>query len=785
MERKVFYNHRPIRISYIFDDSISAEQLKKVIFYNLNCWWWRYFQFFKLVNNDWIQSLSENDLQRMYCYDSDVFVCLCDIDKHLADYITIKFSPLEIVLAETYEVENKSFYLKDYSPVTTMPCKNLVSKISSRNPKIVNFLVDESLPEHLKDIIALNFWLWNNYGHYNHYLNEVEHIDYKITTDDDIINYFNKIDHSFYLYLNQLSTVPYQQVWTFDQKTEIIYLIIGTSVKDYTNYWNRNINYWIWKSNFLKTFILPLWSITDEASKKLISAFINFLIQYRQKQVQNNYFPDIVIVSNTFTKEELESIPTNWFSFKAQEDIDIYTWSDFRVYFKDDTDCLKYASLYQDQGIVRMDKEELWHTGYANEQYMTDICIEYDKSGNVIDYDWHYKSKYLQLNRNNNVLQCIVMWRRARVNSARFISVLFDKSERESWAIRWQYNDNRFELKIKIPSMSDIIRWAFLLPLSWDLFQRNFFDIKKSNDWKKCSAIINLFNWDLSFLKNMLDDEKLRNLIIRYAQVFNKESIEETIKKIIVNRSSKDEDDQISQKIYNQCFKNASIPDKYVSLKTLKEEIITKDTDQKYIIEELNSNLNDLIDIWLLRQWVEFKCWFCSEKYWLSIWQLNDINICRWCWNNVRYNYTREVCFSFNSIIKWSDAKWVFAVLHYLTMLFDYGNNSFVYWLWVECIKDETIWSVTDCDIACLKNWKLLICEVKYNRNLFKEDDFNKLKVIWEIVKPDAIHFASYWKPTPGIEKNIEKRKNSLQSDLSKYWISVFVNTISSLAYLD
>ncbi len=795
MERKLFYNHRPIKIWYIIDENVSIDFFQTIILFNMNIGWWRYNQIFLLEDS----KLPELDFERMKSYDADVYVCLCDITKELKEFITIKFSPLEILIKDKIKINNWhisfNWDIVHTNPVTVMPEKRLISKIWFWNHKFINFIIDKSLDSSIKDIIGINFWyIEDKWWYYSQYLSNIDHEDKEIKWKKDLIAFLEDGNYNYNIYKNQLSHTPHIPIWKLSYKADNIYLIIGNSTKDYLSFWNRNIFHSERKWSFINTFILPINNL--EENKDLIESFLKFIEKYSWNQNQNNNKPNVIISSYSFTEEELKKVITNKI---IEKKLNIYEWANFSTYNHMSLDHQKYVSLYEKHNTVRIDKEDLWNTHMANELYMTDIFLEYDKSEYIGTIDWDNKTLYLQYNRNNKATSWVFWNKNVRINKQHWFSQPFDKSERESWFMLWNFDDNRFEIKVKFPSESDIIRWTMLLSDLLEEYKWNFKDIKQSDAGKKVRAILNLSKWNLHFWENLLNDSKRKEIFIKYTQIFNKDYIEQKIKKIL-DKKGDIPSNTLSEKIYNNVYKTANLKDRYLTLtnilqdRWINNELIkkyksirnTKDKifneDEKRKLEDVLYTVNDLKNMWILRQGIEFKCKYCWEKYWISINDIKEKIKCRWCWETSKSEIEYERNYAFNSILKWSDAKWTFAVLHYLTKLSSFWYDSFIYWLWIECIEEEK-WidkSIWDCDIFCLKNGNMILCEIKYDRWWFSEKDFTNLKIIAEKVKPNIIIFAAYGKPSNWVNKNLEKRHKSIKSDLDKYAISIKFESIES-----
>ena len=156
----------------------------------------------------------------------------------------------------------------------------------------------------------------------------------------------------------------------------------------------------------------------------------------------------------------------------------------------------------------------------------------------------------------------------------------------------------------------------------------------------------------------------------------------------------------------------------------------------------------------------------------MPIWDVQEKNICRWCWTQIQLGIESEWSYAFNSMLKWSNIKWAFAVLHYLLRLREqYNWSSFIYGLWLECIEDNK--TITDCDIVAMINGRVFLSEVKYNWSLFKEKDFENIKKIAERLKPNVIIFAAYWNLGKITEDNFNKWSKELKEKLSKYWTTI------------
>lgn len=781
MERKLFYRPRPIRIWYLIDSTVSLEDIKKIMQLSFKYFWWRYNQFFQLESDNF----TEEQYMALQQFDADIYVSLFDISDELKDILITRFSPLEIINKDKFEIWEE--FLEFHWWYINKPPRFIYwdQFNFNKNNRYINFVCDNWCEQTIKEFLSLNFWCNDkNYHNYFWLLTNNIHIGNK----GNLIEYFNEVDcDSEFVFKNTLSQLSFY--WEMNDDKWSIEIIIWNTVQDYLYFWNNNNIYSEFEAINIKSYIIPVDNL--EENKDLINALIGFIKKY----ILTYYSYKIIIKSFTFSEQELKN---NGFwdyllNLEALPKVDIIEkvlnrkdWLNIRQW--------PYLSLHDSRNVVNLNTPCFWN--FKNwELFMTDVFIEYSTWENIANNFW-IERWFISCSKNNNAYREFFM-------KPGFFEVLepLDSRINNMWwfSLLFRDNVNYHEVTVNILSENKILHNVLLCksndePVKMEnfkiIYDYNFDKIKPSNEWKKANAIFKLFWFDWNELKTVLDNSDLRELFIEYNQIIRKEESIEIIKDIIESDNYKSSIKK-SEKIFNKINEQISFRERYITLNQIfrrlwiNDDLIIKynncklcrdftllSDEESSILSNILNQIEILTNIWVLRQWIEFKCSNCWERYWMHVWDIQEKNICRWCWTLIQLGIESEWTYAFNSMLKWSNIKWAFPVLHYLLKLREqYYWSSFLYGLWLECIKDGK--AITDCDIISIINWRLFLSEVKNNRSLLTKHDFDNMRIISKKIKPNVIIFAAYWKISEWELKNFENWSNELKDSLCKYWTKI------------
>lgn len=781
MERKLFYRPRPIRIWYIFDSSVPLDDIKKIMQLSFKYLWWRYNQFFFLENNNFTQK----DYERLRQFDADIYVALCDIADELKDVILRKFSPLEIIPRDKFEIWEQ--FLEFHGWYLNKPPRFIYwdQFLLDRKYRFINFVCEDWIETAIKDFISLNFWY--SKSDYNSYFNLLTH-NIHIRNKKDIVGYFNEIDDaSEYLFLNTFSQLSFCNMRN-DIDDELITIVIWNSLQDYLYFWNNNdLNS---EDEVIKNriFILPIDNIKDK--KDLIESMITFIRKY----ILTYYSYKIVIKSFSFSEQDFQRL---WFwefifNWEQQPQLNVLE-KILRQKYSSDIRQWPYISLYDTKNVVNFNIQRFWNI--KNWEYlMFDVFLEYSTGENVSNNFW-YERWFLECNRNNNAYRDFFEkfsffwpWQLyCRINNLSSFSILI------------RDNENLQDVTIDLKKELEIL-WGVMMyeiddkPVKIENFKLlcdyNFERIKISKEWKSANSIFKLFWYDWTILIELLENNAWRDLFVEYNQTIKKDIAIDTIQKILDKDKDK-ESESLSIKIFNKINEEITYKDRYITLNQIfkclwiDDKFIKKYNSNNVLskwesftdheassIVNIVTQVENLVNLGVLRQWVQFRCKSCWEKYWIPIWDTQEKNICRWCWTLNQLPIESEWTYSFNTMLKWSNIKWAFAVLHYLLKLREqYNWSAFMYGLWLECYENGG--PLTDCDIVAIIGGRLFLSEVKYSWELLKKKDFDNIQKIAEKVKPDVIIFAAYWDLDKWKIKRFDEWSASLKKNLGKYGTTI------------
>ena len=556
MERKLFYRPRPIRIGYLIDSTVSLEDIKKIMLVNYKYLWWRYNQFFLLENNDF----TSEDYERLQLFDADVYVALCDISDELKDVILTKFSPLEIIPKDKFEIWDQ--FLEFHWWYLNKPPRFVYwdQFLLDKKYRFINFVCEDWIEENIKNLISLNFWCSNN--NYNNYFNLLTH-NIHIRDKQDLIDYFNKVDDATeYLFKNTFSQLSFCNMRN-DIDDELITIVVWNSLQDYLYYWNNNNLNFDDDTINNRTFILPIDNIQD--NKDLIESMITFIKKY----ILTYYSYKIVIKSFSYSEQDFKKL---WFweyifNWEQQPQLDALE-KILRQKYSPNIKQWPYISLYDIKNVINFNIPRFWNI--KNWEYlMFDVFLEYSTWENVSNNFW-YEKWFLECNRNNNAYRdffekfnFLWPWQLySRINNLSSFSILI------------RDNENLQDVTIYLKNELEIL-WNIMMfkiddkPIRVENFkllnEYNFEKIWISKEWKSTNAIFKLFWYDSYILTEFLENETWRNLFIEYNQTIRKDMAIETIQKILDEDKNKKSED-LSIKIFNKINEQITYKDRHITL---------------------------------------------------------------------------------------------------------------------------------------------------------------------------------------------------------------------------
>ena len=801
MERKLFYKTRAIRIWYIIDHNVSIDDIKNVMIANFDFIWWRYNQFFLLENNNFTQK----DYIRLQEFDADFYVALCDITEELEDIISTMFSPLEIL--KRNQIEISYWEIKFHWGILYQNPSSLFihrfNIINSDKIDYVNFVVNDWIENSLKETLLFNFWFPfdKNWRYKNIPIKDVN-----IENQESLLSFLNNYNWEKYYFKNILSQASYQRFWWYEPNNMSICLVIWNSIEDYLYFWNRNVINSKKESTFLNTFILPI--DTLDGNEYTINSMINFI----QKYINTRSLYKVSLHSCKFSVDELWKLELNT-----------------RLYEKDIHDEINYSTdwyvNYRDRDSITLEWKEsivnlnLWLWGNIisiQECFVTDIFLEY--------CNWEFWENMLcsdkaplLWNRNNNAFRNIFYERDFLSGNAIPVSLRVNKSR--SFSLYRTSIKPKDELYIIIPTAKEIIEnivqseinckvpeYDLIAPIAIQTNKNSNFDRTwTSKQWMRCNTILKLFWYDLWKLYAIVADEIRRNFFIKYNQSVKEKNTINKIEEIINDNdnrkpSKKLDNYELSKKIYLNVRNFYNPTNKYLLFRRILEELWVSDklikkyyfdktlSPQNFTIQErekileIKNKLEFLINNWIMRLWIAFNCNSCWETYRIPIDEVSEEIHCQCCWNIQHLLAEENRAYSFNSLLKWSEVVWTFAVLEYLIKLVaELQHSSFIYSLWVNFGENNSWFEVdttTDWDILALIQWYLVLCEVKNSWSWLWKSDFEHIENVAKKTRPDTIVFCSYWQPSTAKLREINRWINQLKNSLSKYWIKVKMDSI-------
>ena len=750
---KLYYENRPIKILFLLSDTDSLYKLSNAVEYNTTLWGWRFNQIIVLKKVKGVVVFDDLSRKQIKALDPDIIITSFKIKEKFKKEIYSFISPLFIEKSDY----SRPYFITSYhtKPIPLYPYVNNLNIFNEflKQPPLINLSYNNSKNKALHSFIKINF---GNYDESLFYMKEIKDSNRLKTYDicnykalDSFINEFIS-DYSTKIFPIQVSAQPdYKSNNSLNVHSDAFIVYLWDTIKEASLSWNRPCFLSSWRQKTINQLFIS--SSVFKNSKNIIK-FIN--------KLSNPYWsnqPKVIFFSNTYNKVELEELvnkkisETIWGTLYF-EVIESLPDNDFVFYNWYSKDNLKHITLSKNEDKLLLKKPEVYQFNQWNAWYMTDIYIEYypDKFEytNII-YWWQFPLK-------NYISQEITKGKKSRVLFNRNLSCLMDMSENSSSWFHWVNHNSEFaNLNLKLPK-NDNLFFRDILMLNDNIhtsYKTNFPDLRLSDSWRKLLSTISLF-WSLFESKWYLENKAWNNvfhnmsnwkeevilkdfpvkikktLSLNDLEGVNSLNYDETIEKITTIVKKEIAWLHLSKKEW-LCFKDIILPHYSSYMKDDELEIRIKSELHRFCS-------NNVFSIW-----IKPRCDRCKNQNWLSI---NNINLkltCDYCGNEFILGPEQEWYYKLNDLVKQLyEQSWLYPVILALAQLQEESRNSFIYCWSLDIFKDERN-ILTDLDIACIKDWLLIIWEVKEKSNLFKQSNFDDYFEISKIINPDLVIFTS------------------------------------------
>lgn len=502
--------------------------------------------------------------------------------------------------------------------------------------------------------------------------------------------------------INALNLDTYAGINPYD--TELIIAKDKSSTIDLLYYWNRML----YSCHFLIY-------ITIEELELLIDDpnFGEILATFNNER-------GIKVCSNTLTTEELllcikdKLAPsTNGQNFQHLEINDFPYEINGGRRINENLDLINTQLLNSESGLYFIPKIPYTHKfGHSSQKWVIDL--------EITEIGKKYQNQKL-FPYTTNVFN-IIRGLPGRINKKRTISIFMDS--------RSVHSDN---FEINLPDISTQLNQLICNPILYEETIANNFNIIGPNDSSnRLSSFIKLFDSDFHLIEDFFDDKF-------WIDVF-----EDLIK------SNKVVGDTISFK--DLVFKSMNIISQFSDIKLgVKGDTVF---NEKNLMLGLKSTLSELCKLKVFKRGFNIKCSECSSTFWYQLQDINETSVCKGCDANIDLPIEQEFSYRLNDLIKNNiyQSKTVrdgnMTVIKTLMHLHSISINSFSFFPQVNLYEDVySRKALTDIDIVCICDGKLIIGEAKHNSSAFFDDNNKSLKSLVDIAKkiyPDKVVLSCY-----------------------------------------
>ncbi len=665
---------RHFRYLFFIDETYSGAELRKLMEMNLQLWGGRYNPIVPVEKNQ----IPERYKAVISYFDPDIIFYSSQVDIEEVKK-QIPFNP------EKFINLNNPVEFRIYG-VSSLYFLNAFENISIRPLNIGN------ISDALKDFYSLNFCITDEtYKHRVSEQNEIHHIDAHIY--NTINEYISKRKVFFRSILSaiNLNTVILRNTSYSTHYFEIIISDRKDSIKDLLYFWNRQL--FVSRSN-LNQIILSVDEL-DELLKD--EAFGNVLKRLALESSIN-------ITSQSLPTEILQNI----ISEKLQKcnrfiSYHITANSDFPF------DILDSNGLFQRNFGEKINK--LLFAGNKGLLYFPPLGFSTDVSGKwVIDLEFEKNDDFLKqhLKFSKRLEHHYFLNIDGRINRRGNISLFVNSSEEN--------------VELKIPVFEQIIKQMISSPkIFGKKIDSRYKYVQTSNDGIRLSAFIKLFNGNLSHIEDIIYDKFWHDIIVKLSS--NTKIIGDTIYF-----------DEIIECCIGEMSANGIVLSSESSYK-----------NRKNLEAGVRNILEDLCECGIFFIGYNIGCRECSSKFWYNINDVRDVFICKGCGVKQRFPIENQLAYKLNDLVKNnfcsrdSEGKLKpdgnLTVLKTILRFHRKGIHSFEYCTQLDLFDDFYRKPITDLDVICQVNGKLILGESKHSSKGFKEEGHKSLTNLVEIAK--------------------------------------------------
>ncbi len=764
----IYYNNRPTKIAFLVDPSstIANSIIEKIITFNRSKWGGNYNPIIytngRTISSKWWKLLRD--------YDPDIVFTTIPLEDSLKKKFKIFLTNFRF--EQPHDFNNPNINLDD-DPISILPSQSLISKISRDFPEhstqLALFNIAEQTPDNIRRFIEINF------GNYDtspngliHTKKALEGCNRKIFNiiDSNSLNEALKYIGDFrnrLIFASQISSysehIKDTELTSTDESFEVI---VGNSLNEIVYAWNRPLNLRAWQRVRFGQLWITQDLISDPILNDGLTQFINKYTGLMSNSSNKTKFVSLSIRKSTLERLK-KAINRGLFHPRQVIKYTSFPFPEFSSTYSNFNKKrgLQFFRAYSSEEFITIPEPDIPEGGMGGQYWVTDFYIEYRPKNNKTIQG---KSYWWQLPKRSNLLNTLYFFNKeARINEEGMFSILMRR--------KTVFEPDENIVVVKIPEESRIFGNIFCGE-SYKNIDRTpssvfssapYYTYRTSSMGKPLRGVLSLFSdVDEAFL--LIKEKYIRQM---FEILSNKRS--EKDQKLIDNVST-----QLKQKITSginlttstgriwlaekvvKISKNVGNKDKEANFNIFLEEA-ERETNAYNLLhgttfeaqkDDVLKILSNLIKSNILLCGINAKCPRCGDKNYYHIDNVKQNVVCNGC----KYVFTllAEPSWSYklNSMVRDAFSEHgVIPVLMVLGQLSMEAKSSFYFIPCTDLIKKTRsgkLKTETDLDIACVIDGKLVIGEVKQSIELFNNEDFDKLKSVAKLLKPDRVIFSSF-----------------------------------------
>lgn len=792
----VMVTPRPRKIAFFINPlNCPIKLIDEIIEFNTNCWGGRYNPIIPIVDGD----ISKDYWELLKFSDPDIIYSFVELDLSLIKRIHKEISPIYFKCHREYKISQNDEPIYRIAIDDQIRIHSLYKVIneSSTDPispptlfSYYNQSEDKDFP-----LIKRNFGAINEAVTPNRIPSEVKTLSLDGNyTFAQVLKKMSSIRNIVTpMQLSEIKSQYYEPKYFYGNN--FFALIIGDDIWDFLYFWNRNIILPSFRRKMISQLCLPLWAIESEEQRIAVRDFIS-----RTFWPSGNSGVTVLLVSHEVNESTLIDIGNSLLKgsqlYREVKIIKPNTFTSVQI-----GPIVKNLSISKHFQFIdsRSALENIFppflsnafvSNTFVSKKWMLDFQIEYRPekfSYTNISYYWNLPKK-LNISRY-------------------FINNIPGKITNDGW-LSFEMDSNKKIIELNIPSDFSVINSylkGFDIPYCTDDVRKDFLKEEENKKTKKeirisdkgyyTRGVIKKFPslWHSGeFIKNRFWRRLLENLCYVTPETKEKllEPIVNKINKVSLNnwielsQKNKEKQKWLADFILTTA-KNLHSKEAKISFKNLLERLIeereefkkcTQNSEQYDISEETNKRdlidaLNILVSKGIFEQGIEITCKFCGSTFWYGLEELKKEVLCHGCQSILRVEVESPWIYKLNDLIRNAISfHGIFPIVWVLEELEFNTSLSFIYLPGV-CLYEEynSPSPYAEIDIACIKNGKFAIGEIKTSAEGFKKLDIKKFINICKDIEPaEAIIGAFYDK-----KGKLPILAKELQEKLAPYGIEV------------